>query len=378
MQIVFLLSLRERFGGGDYSIFKFSEALAQRGHQVVVFYLGNQKVFGKEYIPTFKIYKKYNVELDFKGRGLLNIVIDKIYDQVYLNRYLKKNKNNIDFIIGYQREMALKAVDLGTRFGIKTAIFTFETPNWLMEQWPAWKTIYSRDAKLRKSWTEYRESLISSDLIIANSDITSDETRKWIGRTPDLVLYPGINAADSTLSYIEKQRQIIYIGRLEENKNINEIIEALALIQSTIKLVICGKGSMEKELIKLSKEKKVNVEFKGEVSEEGKWIAIKKSLFMVFPSSFEGFGMPPMEALVSKVPCLCSDIPILKKVYGDSVEYFEEHNIPGLGEKIEMLLSNTDYLIERGEYGYKYVIDNYGLNYSARKLEDCFNKLMKS
>ena len=370
MQIVFLLSLKKRFGGCDYSIYKFAEALAEQGHQIIVFYLGNSKLISKNDNPTFKVYKKFNIEFDFKGRGLINIIIDYIYDGCYLTRFLRKNSNKIDFIIGYQIEMALKANDLGAKYRIRTINFTFETPDWLIEKWPKWELIYSTNSKLRKSWDLYKNALISSDLIIANSNITSEETKKWIGKKPDLILYPGITSNEFAIANIKKERQIIYVGRLEENKNINEIIEALALIKSDIKLVICGSGSLERELYKLSKIRKVNVVFKGEVNDEEKWTEIRKSLFMVFPSSFEGFGMPPMEALFMSVPCICSNIPILKEIYGNYVEYFEEHDVVGLAEKLDMLLSNLDYINKRGAIGNDFVLNNFGWEKSAQKLEE--------
>jgi len=378
MQIVFLISLKKRFGGGDYSMFKFAEALAKQGHQIVVFYLGNQKLLSQNINPTFKVFKKFNIELDFKGRGLINIVIDYIYDECFLYRYLKRNCDKIDFIVGYQREMALKAMKLRARYKLKTALFTFETPGWLMEKWPAWRSIYLNDSKLRKSWDLYKKALISSDLIIANSNITCDETWKWIGRTSDLVLYPGISPMETPDKNIAKQKQIIYVGRLEENKNVNEIIEALALSKLDVKLVVCGRGSLERELIELSKIKRVNVVFKGEVEEEPTWAEIKKSLFMVFPSSFEGFGMPPMEALTMGIPCICSNIPILKEIYGNYVEYFEEHDIVGLGEKMKMLLANSDYIKERGELGSRFVQSKFGWEKSDKKLEQKFNEYLSS
>jgi glycosyltransferase involved in cell wall biosynthesis len=376
MQIVFLLSLKKRFGGGDYSIFKFAEALAKQGHRIVVFYLGNSKLLNQNENPTFKVYKKFNVELDFKGRGLINVFIDYIHDKYSLHRFLAKNCDEIDFIVGYQREMALKANKLGVKFGIKRVNFTFETPDWLISKWPEWGSIYLNDINLRKSWAHYKEVLKASDLIIANSNISSDETSKWIGRKPDLVLYPGITPNDFASMNIEKTRQIIYVGRLEKNKNIDEIIEALALINSNIKLVICGSGSIERELIKLSKIKKVNVVFKGDVSEVEKWLEIKKSLFMVFPSSFEGFGMPPMEALSIGVPCICSSIPILKEVYSNYVEYIDEHDVNGLAEKINLLLSNSDYINERGITGKDYVLNNFGWEKSAHLLEIKLSKYL--
>ena len=104
-----------------------------------------------------------------------------------------------------------------------------------------------------------------------------------------------------------------------------------------------GGGEEKQKLVRLANQAKVNCEFKGNVNDQEKWIEIKKSMFMVFPTSFEGFGMPPMEALYCEIPCICTDIPILKEVYQDKIEYFKENNVNDLCKKIEFLIKNKKY-----------------------------------
>jgi hypothetical protein len=58
VNILFLVSLNKNFGGGDYSIFKFAEALAGRGHQVAIFYLGNNKIIRENAGLKLTIYRK--------------------------------------------------------------------------------------------------------------------------------------------------------------------------------------------------------------------------------------------------------------------------------------------------------------------------------
>ena len=84
------------------------------------------------------------------------------------------------------------------------------------------------------------------------------------------------------------------------------------------------------------------VEFKGKMDEYTKWVEIKKSLFMILPSSFEGFGMPPAEALYCKIPCIASDLPVLRENYGDYLEYFPARNVEALRTKIEFLINKSD------------------------------------
>ena len=92
-----------------------------------------------------------------------------------------------------------------------------------------------------------------------------------------------------------------------------------------------------------------------------------ESVFMVFPSSFEGFGMPPGEALMLEKPCICSNIPVLKEIYGDYVEYFREHDINQLAKKMKYLIENPAYRKKRGREGRRFVLQTYDWGSSARR-----------
>ena len=68
-------------------------------------------------------------------------------------------------------------------------------------------------------------------------------------------------------------------------------------------------------------------------------------------------------------PCICSDIPILKEIYKDNVDYFSLHDVDELTRKIEWNLSNQEKSEEIGEKGKKFVLKKFGWNQSSRQLE---------
>jgi len=365
MHIVFLLSLNNTLGGGNYSIYKFAETFALLGHTVAVFYVG-KSALELSSDTNLHLCRKYDYVL--RGSSIVNPILEIIYDKLFLHPYLKKNAKKIDYIVGYQTHKGIKCVRLGKKYSIKSINFVFESPNWLMQQLPSWKKIYDRNSKLRKLWATYEDSLMNANIIVAISQLTADETENRIGRKCDLVMYPGIPNIDHTFYNKCKINQIVYVGRLEESKNVNEIIEALAQLKIKTTLVICGTGSKKSELESLALMKNVDVVFKGAISDAEKWSEIGKSLFMVFPSSFEGFGMPPMEALLLGIPCICTEIPIFREVYGNCVEYFREHDISDLCSKIQIYLENKHTLSAIGEIGRKYVTGKYGWDKSVNML----------
>lgn len=368
MDLVFLMNLNQKFGGGGYSVFKFAEYLARLQHNVLILYVTHPEFLKKQrQIPKLTI-KKGLLLPRFKS---LNLKIEKLYDYFFLEQYLKRHGNDIDYLVGYQRRMAIKVAKLGGKYGIKTVNFIFETPVWLEKQWgEEWKKSY-KNPKLKRSWHQFNIALKNSNLIFAISRLTAKETARWIGRYPDGVIYPGFTPPIFTSQKVSKQpNQIIYIGRLYRNKNVDEIIRAISKLSIPLKLVICGDGNEKKKLIELSTKLNVKCEFKGTVREQEKWKLISESKFMVFPSSFEGFGIPPMEALACGIPCICANIPIIREAYDDKVEYFEGHNIKQLRKKIQYLLDNPDYCRKRGEEGKKYVTKKFGWIKSAKKMEN--------
>jgi len=126
---------------------------------------------------------------------------------------------------------------------------------------------------------------------------------------------------------------------------------------------------MKNKLKRLAFQLKVHCEFKGTVSESEKWVEIKRSKIMVFPSSFEGFGIPPAEALYCGVPCIASDIPILKEVYGERLEYFYENDIEGLSKMIEEMINNSHLSKRKAIEGREYIRNYFSWDKSAEKIE---------
>jgi len=368
MKIVILADFNSTFGGGDFSVYKYFEYLSLRGHEVVCFYTSYPEFF--ESYDKFTCKKKIYINYKFKGIGRLNATIEKIYDKFLLNNYLEKHSNEIDFIVGYQTDTAIKAFNLGRKYNIKVANIIFETPLWLEKQWNAWSEIWRSSKALRSKWQNFKTSLQKSDIIIAISQMTAKETKKWCGREVEGVVYPGFIIPDRIKNIeIPKENQIIFVGRLVNNKNVADILKALKLIENPPKLVICGNGDEYHNLVSLSNKLNLRCDFMGKVDEEKKWLEIKKSLFMVFPSSFEGFGMPPMEALAVGTPCICSNIPILCELYGEYVDYVEVHDIKMMAEKIKLLATDKNYREMSASRGKNYIGENFGWERAASQIE---------
>jgi len=68
----------------------------------------------------------------------------------------------------------------------------------------------------------------------------------------------------------------------------------------------------------------------------------KNASLYVFPSLYEGFGLPPLEAMSHGVPVICSEASCLPEILGDSAIYFNPQDINDIAEKIKYVLNNKD------------------------------------
>jgi glycosyltransferase involved in cell wall biosynthesis len=116
----------------------------------------------------------------------------------------------------------------------------------------------------------------------------------------------------------------------------------------------------------LAKKREVKVIWLGRLDENSKIMEIKRSKFMLLPSSHEGFGMTPLEALTAKVPCICSNLEVFREVYKNHVLYFNNF------DELKQIIIDFDTCKIDLEKGYKHA-QNFSWEHSA----DAFEAMIK-
>ena len=108
--------------------------------------------------------------------------------------------------------------------------------------------------------------------------------------------------------------RLIFVGRLEPQKDPELILRALAPIRKPWALAMVGVGSLESQLKELAEELKISarVSFLGRREDVPELLA-DHDLFL-FPSRWEGFGLAVIEAAAAGVPVLASDLPVLREL----------------------------------------------------------------
>jgi glycosyltransferase involved in cell wall biosynthesis len=138
----------------------------------------------------------------------------------------------------------------------------------------------------------------------------------------------GFDLMDRSLPRIALGRYAVVIGTIEPRKNLALLLRALAteaLRGSDLKFVVIGKVGwlVEQFLADLAPEQRERLIFTGFVSDFAKYRLIRAASFMVYPSLYEGFGIPALEAMSLGLPVAAARTSSLPEVIGDAGLYFD-------------------------------------------------------
>lgn len=180
-------------------------------------------------------------------------------------------------------------------------------------------------------------------------------------KKPITVVYSGVPLYnEEPLKKVQKTDTIIFVGNIKAHKGIKTLIPAFikarAILQvqnaprpsaaSLPRLLIVGSKenfrTSDTELYALMRETEKNgIEFTGFVPDEKLKTLIEEARLLVQPSLYEGFGVPPLQALYSGTRAVISDIPVFKEIYGRlPVTFFKAGDADDLAQKIAAAYSD--------------------------------------
>jgi len=137
---------------------------------------------------------------------------------------------------------------------------------------------------------------------------------------------------------------ILIVGRLNARKNIESLIEALALLKNkTIPLVIVGKEDWKQSEFRSligNPEIRDRIFVTGSVSDDEIAILYAMAKIFCYPSFAEGFGLPPLEAMASGVPVVVSNTTSMPEICGEAAVYADPHQPASIATAIDRLLEN--------------------------------------
>jgi glycosyltransferase involved in cell wall biosynthesis len=186
-------------------------------------------------------------------------------------------------------------------------------------------------SRFHKYYYKYivKTSALKCEKILTVSNFSKSEIVEWLQCDKDKVVVT-YNGVDDKFKVIDdkdeldrvKQKYdlpdkfVLYIGNLKPHKNVETLVKAMKDVDNDIKLIINGKPN--ESLTKIMNELNINnrIQFIGYVEDDDLPIMYNFAKIFVFPSLYEGFGLPPLEAMKCGCPVISTKTSSLPEVVG--------------------------------------------------------------
>lgn len=352
-----------------------------------------------EYYPGHRYYlfnPKSSSRFEIMGNNIHEIlpngIINKAFSSAWRSSWVKKDlkKLDIDLYHGLSHEIPIGI----KKTGIKSVVTIHDL---IHERYPEqYKAI---DVKIYSK--KFRYACLYADKVIA----VSEQTRKDIidyYQTPEekiVVCYQSCNPSfgkrmgeeekrKTRLQYNLPEKYFLYVGSIIERKNLLNICKALFLLRNEmdVPLVIIGDGGKYKQQVKnyISQNGlETKIVFVSELPSArlsntfqtgADFPAIYQSaIAMIYPSFFEGFGIPVLEALWSRLPVITSNTSCLPEVGGNAVCYVNPGNTEEIAASMKKIYSNKELAAAMVEKGWQQAH-----NFTRQKCADAVMNVYKS
>ena len=208
---------------------------------------------------------------------------------------------------------------------------------------PEWVSPRTRKAHLRS----LKQVSDRADRIISISEVTKRDLVEHLGIAPERIsiAYPGVgeeyrHAVPSAPAVVGERPYIVVVGTTNARKNLLRMLEAFALVanaQSDLDLVVVGAVDADEPAIREAVERlgvAARVHRLGYVSDQELASIVAAARLLVFPSLYEGFGMPVVEAMAAGVPVAASANASLDEACGDAAERFDPLDVEAMAASI--------------------------------------------
>lgn len=204
----------------------------------------------------------------------------------------------------------------------------------------------------------YRKAALSHKKIVTVSEFSKNRIIQKLNVRPDdiWVIRNGVSECFLDFHYDEKKEKeirqkiqlpkkyILCLSTIEPRKNLRLLIDAFNDLKNNgrfdYELVLVGRKGWKIDSILdgISEVTRSHILFTGFVEDESLPYIYRNASLFVFPSLYEGFGVPPVEAIACGTPVLSSDATAMPEVLGDAAVYFENNNKQDLEQKIVKML----------------------------------------
>ena len=259
------------------------------------------------------------------------------------------NGNKTLYHATYFSEVGISAMK---RMGVQTVVTVHDM---ISELFPERPPLFRRKNRVKQ------KTIQMADHIVCVSQNSANDLERIYGVSQEKIsiTYPGTSFGDFTKQIDNDTLRLtpflMYVGNRDKYKNFKRLIMALSsskLFMSNFKLVAFGGGSFSKLEITFLKEfgmweHVIHVE--GNDTKLFDYYSCAKSL--IYPSIYEGFGSPPIEAMASGCPTIVSSGGSIPEVCGEAAIYFDPYNLQNIRNVIDETIQNDTLLSDLSNIG---------------------------
>lgn len=201
--------------------------------------------------------------------------------------------------------------------------------------------------------------------IICVSTFTAEELKR-LTAVKEKKLQVIYNGVDEAWFQIKKQKlphhqpYLLYVGNIKPHKNLVKLLKAFQLVQHKIphNLLLVGRKegfiTGDTHIAEIAKELDERVVFTGYVSDDRLKQYVVHAETLVFPSLYEGFGLPPIEAMACGCPVIVSNVAAMPEICGENAVYCDPKDEKDIAEKIMLVVDDEGLKRKMREAGIAY------------------------
>lgn len=234
-----------------------------------------------------------------------------------------------------------------------------------------------------------KRSLKSADAIVTVSHATASDIRKHYPEIPwrnVRTIYPGVpylKDQKASCAFVEglPPNYFLFVGTMEPRKNLSNLLKAFEKMgpeKNDVYLVIVGDRGWKDGPFKMlfdNYKSAARVIFTGYVPRDKMSSIYKRSVCLVYPSLYEGFGFPVLEAMSCGVPVITSNRSSMKEVSGDAALLVDPDNVDAIERAMHRMLTDSNFrkdLISKSLLR----LQAFSWDRCAKELTGIFNKVM--
>ena len=244
---------------------------------------------------------------------------------------------------------------------------------------------------------KFKHSCRYADRIVAISNNTKNDIVNYYGIPPDKidVVYQSCNPLYYRTGETAKNESIIrqyklpseyllYVGSITKRKNLKTVIESYKQLPSDCRipwLIVGNGGSYKKEVMELAVAKGLEnlVIWMDDIANNEHLSTIyQHAMALVYPSLYEGFGLPVVEGLLSKTPVITSNVSSLPEAGGPRSIYIDPNNPDALADAIQQVLCDSELRETMKHAGYVYATQKFSRQTVTEQMIHLYQKTLHS